>query len=152
MNYENLQVNTQEGMARMLGLTFVEVTGSVGDGEMTFVTADGQRFMFAHQQDCCESVSIEDICGDLQDLVGEPLLRAEESEGLSPVEFDETEHESVTWTFYRFATRKGYVDVRWLGESNGYYSEGVDLFVEGVARVPNAENALGDLLRAKLNG
>jgi hypothetical protein len=151
MDYNNI-VDTQEGMARMLGLTFVEVTGSVGDGEMTFVTADGQRFMFAHQQDCCESVSIEDICGDLQDLVGEPLLRAEESEGLSPVEFDETEHESVTWTFYRFATRKGYVDVRWLGESNGYYSEGVDLFVEGVASVPNAENALGDLLRAKLNG
>jgi hypothetical protein len=128
MDYENI-VDTQEGMARMVGQTFVEVTGSVGDREMIFVTEDGQRFMFAHSQDCCEHVSIEDICGDLQDLVGEPLLRAEESEGLGPVEFNEEDHESVTWTFYKFATRKGYVDVRWLGESNGYYSEGVDLFV-----------------------
>ncbi len=132
MNYENLQENTQKGMARMLGLTFVEVTGSVGDGEMTFVTADGQRFMFAHMQDCCESVSIEDIVGNLQNLVGSPLLQAEEVSGVTPVEFDEGDHESVTWTFYKFATRKGYVDVRWLGESNGYYSEGVDLFVSDV--------------------
>ena len=151
MDYNNM-VDTQRGMAQMLGKTFVRVTGDVGGDEMMFETATGERFMFAHQQDCCESVSIEDICGDLQDLVGEPLLRAEESEGLSPVEFDETEHESVTWTFYRFATRKGYVDVRWLGESNGYYSERVDLFVEGVVVPGEHQPTLNDLLRAKMNG
>ncbi len=127
MNYENLQENTQKGMARMLGQTFVEVTGSVGDREMIFVTEDGQRFMFAHYQNCCESVDINDIVGDLQDLVGEPLLVAEEVKGAT--EPDEEHYESYTYTFYKFATRKGYVDVRWLGESNGYYSENVDLFV-----------------------
>ena len=151
MDYNNI-VDTQKGMAQMLGKTFVQVTGSVGGYEMLFETAQGERFMFAHSQDCCESVDINDIVGDLQDLVGEPLLLAEEVQGETPVDFNEAEYESVTWTFYKFATRKGYVDVRWLGESNGYYSEGVDLFVEGVAMVPNAENALGDLLRAKLSG
>ena len=151
MDYNNI-VDTQKGMAQMLGKTFVQVTGAVGNFDLLFETANGERFMFSHQQDCCERVDINDIVGDLQDLVGEPLLLAEEVQGETPVDFNEREYESVTWTFYKFATRKGYVDVRWLGESNGYYSEGVDLFVEGVAMVPNAENALGDLLRAKLSG
>jgi len=127
MDYNNI-VDTQKGMAQMLGKTFVLVTGSVGDGEMLFETASGERFMFAHQQDCCESVDINDIVGDLQDLVGEPLLVAEEVKGAT--EPDEEHYESYTYTFYKFATRKGYVDVRWLGESNGYYSESVELFVE----------------------
>ena len=151
MDYNNI-VDTQRGMAQMLGKTFVQVSGSVGDGEMTFVTAQGERFMFAHSQDCCERVDINDIVGDLQDLVGSPLLIAEEVQGETPVDFVERDHESVTWTFYKFATRKGYVDVRWLGESNGYYSEDVDLFVEGVTVAETPQTALGDLLRAKLNG
>ena len=151
MDYNNI-VDTQRGMAQMLGKTFVQVSGSVGDGEMTFVTAQGERFMFAHSQDCCERVDINDIVGDLQDLMDSPMLLAEEVQGETPVDFDEGDHESVTWTFYKFATRKGYVDVRWLGESNGYYSEDVDLFVEGVTVAETPQTALGDLLRAKLNG
>jgi len=149
MDYDNM-VDTQKGMAQMLGKTFVQVTGSVGSGEMTFVTAQGEQFMFAHQQDCCESVRINDIVGDLQDLCGSPMLLAEQVQGETPVDFEEEYHESVTWTFYKFATRKGYVDVRWLGESNGYYSEGVDLFVEGVVVPGEHQPTLNDLLRAKM--
>ena len=137
-------------MAQMLGKTFVQVTGAVGNFDLLFETANGERFMFAHQQDCCERVDINDIVGDLEDLVGEPLLVAEQVEGETPVDFNERDYESVTWTFYKFATRKGYVDVRWLGESNGYYSEGVDLFVEGVVVPGEHQPTLSDLLRAKL--
>ena len=151
MDYNNI-VDTQKGMAQMLGKTFVQVSGAVGNFDLLFETANGERFMFSHQQDCCERVDINDIVGDLQDLVGEPLLLAEQVSGETPVDFNEMDHESVTWTFYKFATRKGYVDVRWLGESNGYYSEGVDLFVEGVVVPGEHQPTLNDLLRAKMNG
>ena len=151
MDYNNI-VDTQKGMAQMLGKTFVQVSGAVGNFDLLFETANGERFMFSHQQDCCERVDINDIVGDLEDLVGEPLLLAEEVQGETPVDFNEREYESVTWTFYKFATRKGYVDVRWLGESNGYYSESVDLFVEGVVVPGEHQPTLSDLLRAKLNG
>ena len=108
----------------MVGKVFTSIRNE--DTELVFENAT-ERFVFFHSQDCCEHVSIEDVCGDLEDLVGEPLLIAEEVSGETPVDFNEAEHESVTWTFYKFATRKGYVDVRWLGESNGYYSESVSL-------------------------
>lgn len=129
MDYRNI-VDMEYGLKCMLGRTFVRVEGAVGDGELVLVAADGARFTFAHSQDCCEHVRIEDIVGDLQDLVGEPLLIAEE---VSNADGPEPEYaDSYTWTFYKFATRKGYVDVRWLGESNGYYSESVDLYAERV--------------------
>ena len=110
----------------MVGKVFTSVTQ---DGyEMIFENST-ERFRFWHCQDCCESVYIESVVGDLSDLEGEPLLIAEEVSGEIP-EDDTDYYGSRTWTFYKFATRKGYVDVRWLGESNGYYSESVDLDYE----------------------
>ena len=126
MDRYNSSIDMSKGLDLMRGKTFAKV---VADGdEMLFETAHGERFVFGHDQDCCESVYIEDITGDIEDLVGEPLLLVEEVSGETPADFDPDAHDSYTWTFYKFATRKGYVDVRWLGESNGYYSERVDLF------------------------
>ena len=93
-----------------------------------FITTDGAHYKLFHAQDCCEDVTIESIVGDLNDLVGAPILRAEEAcSNADPADYVNARgrDESFTWTFYKFATCKGYVDVRWLGESNGYYSESV---------------------------
>ena len=103
------------------GKTLVSVKES-GD-EVVFETDDGVIYKMYHEQDCCESVSIESIDGNLQDLVGIPIVMAEETSDSSGTD-NGYDHE--TWTFYKFATIKGYVTIRWYGSSNGYYSERVD--------------------------
>ena len=124
--------------ADLVGKTFTKVTGGPNDDEMRFECAEGV-FIFHHKQECCESVCINDVTGDLSDLVGTPLLKAEECESCPlPEGHTPEEYDSETWTFYKFATIKGYVDVRWLGASNGCYSEGVDLMFEPATNVEGA--------------
>lgn len=106
------------------GLVLKEVERTTGhDEELIFRTECGKAFRMYHQQDCCESVTIEDIVGDLKDLVGSPILTAEERSNSGA---DSDNYGSETWTFYELATIKGSVTIRWYGASNGYYSESVD--------------------------
>src|SRR5690606_26744979 len=86
-----------------------------------------------HWQDCCERVYIEDIIGDWEDLIGNPILKAEERTSSDEQEWQEKDEwrDSFTWTFYEIATIKGSVTIRWYGESNGYYSESVDIHFKG---------------------
>jgi hypothetical protein len=125
-----VNVNVLKGLT----LTKIDDEGK----SLKFYSSDGRTFLMYHKQDCCESVYIEDIAGNLEDLIGSPILMAEEVEGEIPAGY--VCNESCTWTFYKFATIKGYVTIRWLGESNGYYSESVDF-----------EETTGPLYRKKNN-
>jgi len=113
-------------MSDLIGRTFTRVEASHA---ALLLECDEGVFNFCHIQDCCETVEIESIIGNLNDLIGHPILLAEEAksvtnpEGVAVPEYQD----SFTWTFYKLATIKGYVDVRWYGESNGAYSESVDL-------------------------
>lgn len=120
MSYWDKQVK----IAELVGKTFTDVRVEENKERLVFVCADGSEYLFYHDQDCCEFVRINDINGDLAFLVGEPLLLADEATNCDSLKPSECA-DSWTWTFYRFGTRKGYVDVRWLGESNGYYGESV---------------------------
>ena len=106
----------------MLNHTMESVVNN--DDTVVFTSTDGTVFEFYHSQGCCESVYVEDVAGDLNDLVGSPILMAEEVSDDGKT-LPEVTSDSHTWTFYKFATEKGYVTIRWLGVSNGYYSESV---------------------------
>ena len=118
------RLTTEQALKNMVGTIFPIVIDS--SDSLTFENAN-EKYVFLHQQDCCESVCIESIVGDISDLVNTPILIAEESTGDTPADSTAEPYDSFTWTFYKFATFKGWVDIRWLGESNGYYSESVDV-------------------------
>ena len=140
-------------MEEFLGKTFLKVN-VVDEDSIKFVREDGHIYVMKHEQDCCESVYIEDINGDLNDLVGSPILIAEESCSTNDDEIleegsessEDYRDESFTWTFYRFATVKGFVDIRWYGCSNGYYSESVNIYDEGVDKAWGREIKIDNIL------
>ena len=105
----------------LMGKTLVSVE-NVNNEQIVFRTADESYRLF-HRQDCCEEVLVESIIGDFDDLIGTPILLAEEATSGEPVWGEEG---SSTWTFYKLRTVKGSVDIRWHGTSNGYYSESVE--------------------------
>lgn len=104
------------------GKTIKQIYGLKKDSQIVFIeTADDTIYKMYHIQDCCEHVRIEDVNGNIEDLINSEILVAEERSEEAP-----DVSESGTWTFYTIRTIKGSVDIRWLGESNGYYSESVD--------------------------
>lgn len=103
----------------LVGRTFYRVENT--RDEIRFFGND-MSFHLYHVQDCCEDVYVEDVCGDLADLENTPILQAEEVSGEGVV--DETHWGEAEWTFYKIATIKGYVTIRFVGYSE-YYSTAV---------------------------
>ena len=119
----------------LLGKTLISITQHE-DKYIVFMTAD-ERYIMYHDQECCETVTIEDIDSPLDLLVGYPILVADErtsKEEPKDKEYDDSEYDDseynggFTWTFYRIGTVKATSVIRWYGTSNGYYSEGVSLY------------------------
>ena len=109
----------------LIGKTLTSVcrdTNRYGDDGLLFTCDDGSQYWMGHYQDCCEYVYLADQNEHWFDLIGSPILVAEErsSDPDKPNEYEDEE-----WTFYTFRTVTGSVDLRWIGTSNGYYSTSV---------------------------
>jgi hypothetical protein len=112
-------------------------TKATEDGEKYALVLEGDdgSYVLEHSQDCCEHVYIEDIVvssmyDGLECLINTPILSAERvtSDNITPAGITEPERDdSFTWTFFKLTTLKGYVDIRFFGSSNGYYSEDATL-------------------------
>lgn len=112
---------------QLVGKTFRGVEKRVGTtrynpSSILFEVDDNERYLMTHKQECCEEVRIEDICGNLADLIGSPILTAREN-----INESNLKDGLQTWSFYDLATIKGAVTIRWHGTSNGHYSERVDI-------------------------
>jgi hypothetical protein len=115
----------------ILGKTIKEISGAEQYSDIISLKfTDGTSADFYHEQSCCEKVQVEEIIGDIEDLIAYPLLVAEEVTNIDNSELLESKRfnvdiDSYTWTFYKFSSIKGSVTIRWLGTSNGCYSERV---------------------------
>lgn len=119
----------------LLGKTIIEIDGMESESEYIFFKcSDGTCYVMYHEQDCCEEVDIEDVCGDVNALLNTPVTMAECTTDSQVVDGICV---SCTYTFYKLATVKGYVTIRWYGESNGYYSEEVNFVKIGKEETKN---------------
>ena len=110
------------------GETILKINGCErNSNELVFTLKSGKNIrMFSYDSDCGNDVMVylQDIIGDVQDIINSPLLLAEE---VSNKGNPEDEFRTSTWTFYKLSTIKGSLTMRWLGESNSYYSETLDV-------------------------
>jgi hypothetical protein len=105
----------------LLGETILSIF-QVSDEYIAIIADNGYVYFLIHEQDCCEHVYIEDVCGELENTIG-LVVRAEENQSEST--FDEDKDLSETWTYYKLDTVNDNVTIRFCGNSNGYYSESV---------------------------
>lgn len=108
-----------------IGSTILNVEGAEKDSEEIIFTTTKGIFKMYHRQYCCERVSVDDIIG-ADYLIGSVVLDFIEKVDDTMDAKGSYNEESHTWTFYTIRTSKGYTDIKWYGESNGYYSETVN--------------------------
>jgi hypothetical protein len=95
------------------------------ENQILLTTRSGRRFVVYHEQDCCEQVQIVGQDGSFDKLIGKPLIEARDF----AVDTGESEgdYDSQTTTTLVFRVDDQTVISRWIGDSNGYYSESVDI-------------------------
>lgn len=113
----------------LIGKTITEIKVDQSCDCVTFSTEE-KKYSMHHNQECCESVGLEKVVGNPESIVGEPIkdvIYDTESENF-PKDIEQLGNQH-SWTVSRisFYTEHGFVEFVWLGVSNGYYGEGVDI-------------------------
>ena len=86
---------------------------------LRFITEENEIYDMYYDTYLCDiDIFLEEIIGDLQDLINSPIIKAEENC-------------SESWTFYNLASTKGSVALKWYSSSTGYYSEKVNFELKG---------------------
>ena len=94
------------------------------ENQILLTTRSGRKFLVYHEQDCCETVAISGQDGSFDKLIGKPLIEARD---FAVDTGEEGIDDSQTTTTLVFRVDDQTVISRWVGDSNGYYSESVDI-------------------------
>lgn len=116
----------EEMNSKIKGKYILEIEGLEKQSEKVVVKLQSREIVFEHDQDCCETVYLADFESSLNlSLSGSPRILEVK---VSTKEATESEvYQSGLWTFIEIKTTQGDIWMRWMGESNGYYSEAVDI-------------------------
>ena len=90
----------------LVGQTLTRIEGLAKRSEkVVWRTSDGKEYEMFHEQDCCETVELAEVIGDPEDLLGHPILRAEERTNSTedPPKYADS-WTSWTWTFYEISS------------------------------------------------
>lgn len=109
----------------LVGHTLNSVQYMTEESHEVIFTSGPNVWLMNHEQDCCESVYLDDVVGNPDHIVGYPIVSA-----IVTTSHNDPRHHDMngshTWTFYYISTVRGTVTLKWYGGSNGYYSEEVD--------------------------
>ena len=114
----------KENLDDLKGETLTHIDLNEKKDEILLTTESGRQFRVYHEQDCCEHVRIVGVLGRWNEL----LNRKVEEVGIDEIEFgsDYDYDGTGTETTLTFRVDGKTLINRWIGESNGYYSEKVD--------------------------
>lgn len=114
------------------GKTIKDIIISEEKDHITFICDNNEKYLFAHDQDCCEDVYLESIDNDINLLLNSPILIAEETKHTNTKKYLKDFGETIdtqTWSFYKLGTINGVCVFRWYGSGGGeIYSESASLF------------------------
>jgi len=112
--------------SELLGKTLLDIKIIQNDNqqEIHFIVEDGKYIMM---KDPNQDIRIKEIVGNLDDLIGSPIIKTDRSFSTGVIEWSEFWGISI-WTFYELATKKGEVSIMWFGKYDENYSEYLDLY------------------------
>lgn len=118
----NKEVN--QTMKNLIGATILSATTHYNDN-LLYIETDKGTMRFYHDQECCESVWLEDGLEDLEKMLHAEVIENYDEDALNEYDY------SYTWTYYKISTLNHDCTLRFYGTSNGCYSEDVDIEWDG---------------------
>lgn len=117
----------------LIGKTIISIVNK-DNQVLEFKTNDGETYVMFDEEQSYGNESrayLEDIAGDLSDLLHKPILVAEERKNHDAPKVKNSDGEvddwyKTLWTFYELATIKGSVTLRWYSTSSPYYAAAVN--------------------------